>query len=113
MPQKLAKDATIATVWPALVHKRDYGTGVFWKMKACAKLHPDVHVRIGVTGSGQKPCYRIFYFEPGSDAEQIYGSYWDMGDALSNENTRNANWSTGSMSIIELEELLRSKLVSV
>ena len=110
MPKKIAHDATIATVWNSLTHQRDYGTSVFWKMKACAKVHPDTHVRIGVTGSGQKPCYRIFYKCAGDPTECIYGSYWDMGDALSNETAQNENWSTASMSISELEHLLREKL---
>ncbi|BBU62090.1 hypothetical protein MSC49_20250 [Methylosinus sp. C49] len=107
MPKKLAPDATIATTWQSLTHPRDYIANVRQKMLTCKNLHGTSHVKIGVTGTGQKPCYRITYVDKGGEA--IYGSYWDMHDPLDHEHAINSNWSVASMDFTEVDQLMREK----
>ncbi|MCC6918169.1 MAG: hypothetical protein IT548_03140 [Alphaproteobacteria bacterium] len=104
----LPSDATIATVWPTLTHQRDYVANTRHKAGQCAKMHGNAYVRIGVTGSGQKPCYRIFYLTP-DGAEKIFGSYWDNHSPLDNERAINTNWSTAAMSFAQLDALMLEK----
>jgi len=99
--KKIASDSTIATVWPHLTHQQNYVGHVYQKLKNCAAEHGNAHVRIGVTGSGQKPCFRIFRFE--GDEEVIVGSFWDSQDPLEKEDALNTNWSSASMSFEEVE----------
>jgi len=104
----IPSDSTIATVWPKLAHQRQYVARARLKMETCAKLHGSASVRIGVTGSGQKPCFRITYKD--GDAEAIYGSFWDMGDPLEKEDAQNQNWSTAAMSFAEVDAFLKEKI---
>ncbi|WP_244480968.1 hypothetical protein [Methylobacterium sp. Leaf102] len=108
MPKKIAPDSTIATVWPHLVHQRSYVAGVLNKVRLCNKEHGNAFVKIGVTGSGQKPCYRVFHLEA-DGSETIFGSYWDMHDTLENEHALNANWSIAAMSYEEVHALMIDK----
>ena len=111
MPTKLPIDSTIATVWPHLVYQREYVAGARQKMMTCAKLHGNAHVRIGIRGTGQKPCYRIFYVAAeGVKAEKVYGSYWDNHSPLENEDAITTNWSTASMSFEEVDMFLKEKI---
>lgn len=106
----LHSGATIETVWPRLTHPREYVARVRHLMGKCAAAHSSAFVCIGVTGSGQKPCFRISSIPSGQEAEAIFGSYWDTGDALDNEKALNTNWSTAWMSYSEVDGLLRAKL---
>lgn len=108
MPKKIASDATIATVWPHLAHQRDYVAGARHKAKQCKDQHGNAFVRIGVTGTGQKPCYRVFYKTP-SEGEEIFGSYWDMHDPLDSQHAINTHWSTAAMSFDEVHALMLAK----
>lgn len=108
MPKKIPTDSTLATVWPHLTHQRDYVAGARHKAKLCNDRHGNAFVRIGVTGSGQKPCYRVFY-KSEDGMEEIFGSYCDMQDLLDNERALNTNWSTAAMSFEEVHALLLEK----
>jgi hypothetical protein len=77
-------------------------------MDTCLKAHGSANVRIGVTGSGQKPCYRITY--KAGDSEAIYGSYWDTGNPLDREDALNTNWSTAAMDFAELDAFFKEKI---
>jgi hypothetical protein len=110
MPPKIPADSTVATVWPHLAHPRQYVAGIRHKMMTCAKSHGNAFVRIGITGTGQMPCYRIFHQAGEQRAETIYGSYWDTHDPLEKEDAVNANWSTASMSFEEIDALLKEKI---
>jgi len=79
-------------------------------MMTCAKKHGNAHVRIGVTGTGQKPCYRVFYKMENQSKETIYGSYWDNHDPLNKEDAVNTNWGTASMNFEEIDALLKEKI---
>ncbi len=65
-------------------------------------------MRIGITGTGQKPCYRIAYTADGE--ERVWGSYWDMHDALPVQDAKNANWSEGLMSFEELDSFFKNAI---
>lgn len=108
MPKTLAQDATLATVWPHLTHQRDYIAGLFNKMKICVKQHGNADVRLGVTGTGQKPCYRISYRT--AEGSQIFGSFWDNHQPLDNEVAKSENWSKTTMSFEQVEVLFRDKV---
>ncbi|KQP00286.1 hypothetical protein [Methylobacterium sp. Leaf91] len=108
MPTKIASDSTIATVWPHLTNQRNYVAGARHKAQQCRDQHGNAFVKIGVTGSGQKPCYRVFY--KGADgSEVIFGSYWDMHDPLDNERALNSNWSSVAMTYEEIHALMVDK----
>lgn len=108
MPTRLPPDATIASVWNFLTNPRPYVAAVRHKMELCHKMHGNAAVRIGVTGTGQKPCYRITY---GTQSDEtIYGSYWDNGDPLEKEDAISANWSTASMSFDEVDAFFKEKI---
>ena len=109
MPDRIAANSTILSVWNKLTYSRDYGTGVLQKLRTCRNEHGNSQVKIGVTGSGQKPCYRITYSKPGSDAEMIYGSYWDNHDPLESEFVLTQNWSSELIPFEELESFLKEK----
>jgi hypothetical protein len=104
----LSPDSTVETVWPTLTHPREYVSGVWAKLRECAKKHGEASVRIGVTGTGQKPYYRIFYRDSGE--EKIFGSFYDQHDPFEQPCARSNNWSNKSMTLAELESFFRSKL---
>lgn len=101
MPRILPSDATIQTVWPHLTHQKAYVSGALHKMRNCREAHGKTFVRIGVTGTGQKPYYRVFYLSADGQ-EQIFGSFYDNHDELENGHAQTHNWSTAAMSIDEL-----------
>ena len=107
MPKKLEKHETISTIFNKLVHPRDYIANVRHKMLTCKNAHGTSYVKIGITGTGQKPCYRITYDTEGGEA--IYGSYWDMHDPLDNEYAVNSNWSDARMDFAEVDQLMRDR----
>jgi hypothetical protein len=109
MPKQLPPDSTIATVWPFLTYQRPYVAAVRHKMKVCAEQHGSAHVLIGITGTGQKPCYRITY-KTADGEEAIYGSWWDNGDPLQKEDALNTNWSTASMDFAQLDSFFKEKI---
>jgi len=108
VPKKIAPDSTIATVWPHLTHQRDYVAGARHKAHLCNEQHGNAFVKIGVTGSGQKPCYRVFY-KTADGVEEIFGSYWDTHEPLDNEHAINTNWSTAAMTYEEVDALMVEK----
>jgi len=58
-------------------------------------------VRIGVTGTGQKPYYRVF-LNPSERDDVILGSYYDNHEPLENGFSSTNNWSSRSMSLEKL-----------
>jgi hypothetical protein len=106
----IAGDATIATIWPLLTNARDYVAGVRRHMLDCHRLQGAAHVRIAVTGTGQRPSYRIFFPTAFGGRDIVYGSYWDNHRPLGEPFARNESWSTSAMSLAEVDALLREKL---
>jgi hypothetical protein len=108
VPKKILSDSTIRSVWPHLTNQRDYVAGALNKARLCNKENGNALVRIGVTGSGQKPCYRVS-FRNLSGTEAIFGSYWDTHAPLDNEHAINTNWSTETMTYEEVHALMVEK----
>jgi hypothetical protein len=79
-------------------------------MLACAREHGDAYVRIGITGTGQKPYFRVTYRAVDKPQEEvIYGSYYDNGESLEEGHAVSYNWSTRAMSFGEVDAFLREK----
>lgn len=107
MTDKLTPNDTIATTFHKLKNQHHYIANVRHKMLKCKDKHGSSYVKIGVTGKGIKPCYRITYND--KDGEAIYGSYWDMHDPLDNEHADNSNWSLARMDFAEIDQLMHEK----
>lgn len=107
MTTKLPSDATIISVYDKLTDKKQ-AAAAYNEALQCAKSHTGVGIRIGITGSGQKPCYRVVYQDV-DGIEHIFGSWWDMGDKLSTIDAVNSNWSTAMVTVEELEAFLRQR----
>lgn len=108
MTDTIPVDSTVASVWSKLKNPRQYVAGVRQKMMTCAKQHGNAEVKIGVTGKGYQPCYRITYKV--GDAEHIYGSYWDNHHTLEREDALNQNWAKASMATDEVDSFLKEKI---
>lgn len=107
MPQSIPNDSTVKTVWPHMTHQQNYIEGVFQNLVDCHEVYKNALVRIGITGTGQKPCYRIAYLTSG--VESIFGSFWDNHQPLEKKDAINDNWSTSIMSFDEFEAFFRAK----
>jgi hypothetical protein len=105
---KIPQDSTIATVWTRLTYQRRYVAGVLVAMRKCLSSHGNASVRIGITGSGQKPYYRIFATSD-DGVEEIFGSYYDNHEPLENAFAQTYNWSRASMTFKELEDFFAAQ----
>jgi hypothetical protein len=103
----LESNATIASIWDRLADSRLYAARVYQNGRRCENEHGNANIRIGITGSGQKPCYRVSYFDS-SGASKVWGSFWDMGDPLDGQQIDSENWSSASMALSELKDLLEA-----
>jgi hypothetical protein len=104
MPKTISPDSTVATVWPHLVNQREYVSGLLYKMRQCRAAHGNSFVKLGVTGTGQRPYYRVFYVAPGCNDDAIFGSFYDNHDELENGFVETKNWSSSSMSFDEVQD---------
>lgn len=109
MAETIPANSTVASVWDTLKNPRQYVAGVRQKMMTCAKLHANAEVKIGVTGKGYQPCYRITY-KTDDGSEHIYGSYWDNHQPLEREDALNQNWGVVSMTVDEVDNFLKKKI---
>jgi hypothetical protein len=105
----LPNNSTIETVWFKLTHQREYIAGVVDKMRLCMRNHQNASVAIGITGSGQKPYYRITYKAHGTGTTTIFGSFYDNHEPLESAFATSSNWSTETMNYGELLAFFRIK----
>jgi hypothetical protein len=70
-------------------------------MRQCNAVHGNAAIRIGITGSGQKPYYRVNYVSAAGN-EHIFGSFHDNHDPLENGFVETSNWSSRSMTFDEV-----------
>ena len=112
---KLDDDATIADITTKLDNPTEYVRGVFGNMVDCNKEHGTALVRIGTTGRGIVPHYRVepeFTLESFGD-EDLWTTHfvafhgrnhkrldWGFGEL------RGEHWSGGKMSYEEVQNLL-------
>jgi hypothetical protein len=102
------EDSTVASVWAKLKEPRQYIAGVRQKLMTCVSQHGNAEVKIGVTGRGYQPCYRITYKV--GNVEHIYGSYWDNHQPLGRQDAVGQNWASTSMAAYEVDSFLKEKI---
>ncbi len=97
----LPRDSTIASVAHLLEKPEDYVPAVFGKINSSQRSDPPAAVRIGVTGDGKFPNYRI---------EHPTGLDGPFSGVTHNEITplseRDDGWSQATMSFEEVRSLL-------
>ncbi len=106
---KIPSDSTIESVWTRLTHPRKYVSGVLAAMRKYRDEGGNISVRIGITGSGQKPYYRVFrQVDDGDDV--IFGSYYDNHEPLENGFAQTFNWSVNATSFEDLENFYANQI---
>jgi hypothetical protein len=102
----IPSDATIDDVMPTLNDPLGYVRGVLGRLHQCKQAHGDALVRIGTTGRGLIPYYRVVYGD-GEGTEQIYGAYYgDNHAAFDTFKAPNNTWSTGAMTYDQVQLLI-------
>jgi hypothetical protein len=109
MPETIPSDSTVESVWPHLTYQKDYVSGALQKMRQCNQAHGNSSIRIGVTGTGQRPYYRVTYNAP-DGSEQIFASFYDTHEPLENGFVDSGNWSDKSMTFDELLNFYADKI---
>jgi hypothetical protein len=117
---KLPEDAMIADITASLDNPADYVRGVLGNMVEYRKEHGSAVARIGITGRGIAPHYRI---EPISESNQFIDDILTGGDDLekhfvafhgrnhkrldwSSQELRGSHWSRGRMDFEGVQRLL-------
>lgn len=99
---KLQSDATLVDVYPHLAgERRVFVANVRHKMDKARKDHGPVSVRIGITGNGSRPSFRID--RTGAAPIAYDANLRQFTDAELSESA----WSTRSMSFEEVHDFLR------
>ncbi len=100
----IPKDAIIDDVLPTLNDPQEYVRVVLDNLHKCERDHDSCSVRIGITGEGKAPYYRIDYTDKdgstglhGSFAGKVAGKGMD---------THDETWSSRSMNKTEVANLL-------
>jgi hypothetical protein len=119
----LAKDVTVEQVLPTLLHPEHYLVGVLGNMVLAKREYGDACIRIGITGDGKAPHYRV---EPGEDRlralekaildnrdddlARYYVAYLGQGHRRlpwgKEQLLKSDNWSSSRTSIGELQVIL-------
>ena len=106
LDKEIPQDATIEDVLPTLSSPEAYIRGVFGHLHACKSKHGNGSVRIGTTGCGLIPYYRVVFKYDGDENETIFGAFY--GDSHSSFKTLEASsgtWSTAAMSYEDVQNL--------
>jgi hypothetical protein len=100
----IGSDARITDVRETLSNAEKYVCQILSKMSELRKEHGAVTVRIGILGQGRAPHYRMDYLTTGAPIEAFDGP---LGLPFKDYKTIDtANWSTSSMTFIEVQQLL-------
>ena len=105
MPVSLSKNATLRHIITLLDKPETFVRQVVGVMHQAAKECGEVVMRLGITGTGQAPNYRIEHAEDGSPIVAINGANhkaWADGENFSAA----PNWSTAVMTKEEVANLL-------
>ena len=73
---------------------------IFYQLK-----EPNAVVRIGISGKGPYPRYRITVADR-QGGERVLGAYNDNGTPVPTADANDENWSIGSMSMEKVRQLL-------
>src|ERR1700733_8502472 len=103
----ISPDATIADVMPTLSNPDGYVSGVLGRLHECKVAHGNAAVRIGTTGRGLIPYYRVVFSNSSTGLEEIFGAFYgDNHAAFKTYESPSQTWSSASMSYDEVERLL-------
>jgi hypothetical protein len=97
-------DAVLGDVLPTLSKPQEYVRVVLDNLVKCGKSHASCSVRLGITGEGKAPYYRIDYVNK-DGAAGLYGSFAGKVAGQGIE-THEETWSSRSMSRDEVAALL-------
>ena len=105
MPQaSISKDATIENVLPTLQKPEEYVRVILENLYKCEREHQTCSVRIGITGEGKAPYYRIDYLDQDGSLG-LFGSFSGKVAGQGIE-THEETWSNKSMTKSEVAEVL-------
>jgi hypothetical protein len=106
MGDRIEPEATIASIQHLLADQEKFVRTVLGSMAKCRREHGNAFVRIGITGEGKVPYYKLIW-DDGVGVEQLYGSF---GGSVMDEKYKVHvdTWSTTRMSYKEVETLLGS-----
>lgn len=103
--EQIPRNATIADVLPTLADQEDYVRRVLSTLSGMRREHGDVVVRIGVTGKGFLPNYRVDHAgELSVPISAFDGATHKPFSEVASIDTD--NWSTGSMTLDDVRGLL-------
>lgn len=105
MSKSIPMDATLRDVLPSLEKPEAFVRQVVGVMHHAAKEHGPIVMRLGITGKGSAPNYRIEGAEGGSPFMALDGANhrpWADGESFSSQ----TNWSTVTMTKDEVTNLL-------
>lgn len=105
MTLKLPADATLRDLKLSASERESFVRRAFGVIHQAAKDDPNVVLRLGVTGTGQAPNYRLEKGEAGTLIMAINGANhqpWNEGDKFDGSCT----WSEATMSKADVEGLL-------
>jgi hypothetical protein len=107
---RLASDATIVDIVRSLNKPESYVRGVLENLYACKRALNDAQVRIGITGQGKVPHYRVEPLWAGSalrEDSHVFGVFngWNH-KPLSDGPSTHVCWSTEAMELDEIAALL-------
>jgi hypothetical protein len=102
MPKTLPKDASIADIAPTLKDGAVFAAQVRHRMIQAEKSHGPVVARIGVTGQGVAPNFRV----DAVGGHPIMAYDGQSYEAFGELNTDDANWSSASMTLQEVTDLV-------
>lgn len=105
MPTALPRDATIRDVLASLSNPESFVRQVVGVMHEAAREHGEIVVRLGITGTGKAPNYRVESATSGVPLIALDGANhqrWPDGENFSAAN----NWSSAAMTKDEVAKLL-------
>jgi hypothetical protein len=103
MPGSIHYDATLADVVASLVGPEAYVRKVLERLYQYKDSNPSV--KIGVSGKGPYPRYRIVCTLP-DGRESVLGAFNDNGTQVTTSESTGDSWSVKSSTIEEVKELL-------
>ncbi len=102
MPEPIPSDSTILSVAPRLKRPRDFAANVLHLMKKAEQDHGSVIVRIGITGMGILPNFRIESINGNMKVAYDGVTYKPFAEA----GTHDQNWSTHGTTYQEVADLV-------
>lgn len=102
--QTIPNDATLNDVLPTLQKPEEYVRVVLDNLYKCERDHASCNMRIGITGEGKAPYYRIDYIDE-DGSEGLYGSFAGK-IAGSGMDTHENTWSSQTMNKDDVAALL-------